>query len=39
MVGITRRGGDYTVAVDGEILLKHHDDNPLRGSHKFCVVG
>lgn len=36
---ITRSGGDYTVAVDGEILLKYRDDQPLKGGQKFCLGG
>ncbi|VTS00767.1 2 peptidase : HtrA2 peptidase OS=Desulfotomaculum carboxydivorans (strain DSM 14880 / VKM B-2319 / CO-1-SRB) GN=Desca_2369 PE=4 SV=1: Trypsin_2 [Gemmata massiliana] len=36
---ITKVGGDYTIAVDGEILLKYHDDKPLKGGHKFCLGG
>jgi hypothetical protein len=36
---ITKQGGDYTVSVDGEVLLKHHDDKPLQTQHKFCIGG
>ncbi len=36
---ITKLGGDYTVAVDGEVLLKFHDDKPLKGGHNFCLGG
>jgi hypothetical protein len=36
---ITRQGGEYTVAVDGEIILKYEDDKPLVGGHKFCIGG
>jgi hypothetical protein len=36
---ITRQGGEITIAVDGEILLKHKDDKPLKGEQKFCIGG
>jgi len=36
---ITRHGADYTVAVDGEVVLKYRDEKPLAGGHKFCLGG
>jgi S1-C subfamily serine protease len=36
---ITRRGAELTVAVDGEVLLTHHDEKPLKGGEKFCIGG
>jgi len=36
---ITKSGGDNTVAVDGEVLQKFHDDKPLKGGHNFCLGG
>ena len=39
MLVITRQGGDTTVAVDGEIYLKHHDDKPSKGGQKFSIGG
>ncbi|QJW98557.1 S1C family serine protease [Frigoriglobus tundricola] len=36
---VTKTGGDYSVAVDGKVLLKHTDDKPLKGGQKVCIGG
>ena len=36
---ITKSGGDYAVAVDGKVVLKHTDDKPLKGGQKVCIGG
>jgi V8-like Glu-specific endopeptidase len=36
---ITRQGADYTIAVDGKVLLKYRDAKPLKGGERFCVGG
>jgi serine protease Do len=36
---ITKKGGEYTVAVDGKVVLKHTDEKPLKGGHKMCIGG
>lgn len=36
---ITRQGADLTVAVDGEVILRHRDEKPFAGGHKFCLGG
>lgn len=36
---ITRQGGDYTVAVNDEVLMKYTDPNPPQGRHPVCIGG
>jgi serine protease Do len=36
---ITKQGGDYTIKVDKEVVLKYHDDKPLPGGQKVCIGG
>ena len=36
---ITHLNGAYTVAVDGEILLKYREDLQYKGGKKFCIGG
>lgn len=36
---VTKKGGDYSFALDGETLLKWHDDKPLKAGTKFCIGG
>ncbi|MGL4551419.1 MAG: TIGR03067 domain-containing protein [Gemmataceae bacterium] len=38
-LSVTKRGGDYTVAIDGETLLRYHDDRPLSSRHPFSIGG
>src|SRR5207249_514551 len=34
LLTMSKQGGDITVAVNGDIWLKHHDDSPIPGRHK-----
>lgn len=36
---ITKKGVDTTIEVDGQVLMSYHDDQPLKGSHKFSIGG
>lgn len=36
---ITKKGGEYTVAVDGKVILTHTDEKPLKGGQKVCIGG
>jgi serine protease Do len=36
---ITKQGGDITVRVDGQVMLKARDDHPVAGGHKFSIGG
>lgn len=36
---VTKLGGEYKVAIDGEVALKFTDPKPLKSEHKFCIGG
>jgi len=39
LLTISKRGGEYIVTMDGEVILKHTDPKPIRGKHKFSIGG
>lgn len=36
---VTRRGGNITVSINGDVIMKHTDPNPLPGKTKLSVGG
>jgi serine protease Do len=39
LLTITKRGGDYTVSVDGQVILRHKDDRPLSAEERYSIGG